>query len=67
MAHFSGAVHAWWFNPSTAAATDLGTFTNSGTQTFTPPDGNDWVLVLDLDSANLSAPGSAQLDSLGSL
>jgi hypothetical protein len=62
MAHFSGAVHAWWFNPSTAVTADLGTLTNSGTQTFTPPDGNDWVLVLDLDSANLPAPGSADLD-----
>jgi hypothetical protein len=62
MSHFSGAVHAWWFNPSTAATTDLGSFTNSGTQIFTPPDANDWVLVLDLGSADLPAPGSADLD-----
>ena len=57
MNHFSGTVHAWWFNPQTGIATEGGTFTNTGTHTFTPADGNDWVLVLDLASANLSAPG----------
>jgi hypothetical protein len=57
MSHFSGKVRGWWFNPSTAAATDLGTFRNSGTRTFTPPNGNDWVLVLDLASAKFPAPG----------
>ncbi|MGC2398450.1 MAG: DUF4038 domain-containing protein [Acidobacteriaceae bacterium] len=61
MSHFSGAVHGWWFNPSSGVTTDLGTFTNSGTRTFRPPDGNDWVLVLDLKSANLPAPGSKDL------
>jgi hypothetical protein len=61
MAHFSGTVHAWWFNPSTAVTTDLGTFQNSETTTFTPPDSNDWVLVLDLSSAGLAAPGSVPL------
>jgi hypothetical protein len=58
MSHFSGPVHAWWFNPQTGTTTDLSTFSNSGAQTFTPPNGNDWVLVLDLNSANLPAPGS---------
>lgn len=57
MAHFSGTIHAWWFDPSTAATTDLGTFTNSGTHTFTPTSTSDWVLVLDLNSLNLPAPG----------
>jgi len=61
MGHFSGTVHAWWFNPSSAATSDLSTFTNSGTHTFTPADGNDWVLVLDLNSVGLPAPGSANL------
>ena len=58
MAHFSGTVHAWWWNPQNGATTDLSTFTNSGTHTFTPADGNDWVLVLDLNSASLCTPGS---------
>jgi hypothetical protein len=57
MPHFSRKVQGWWFNPSTAAATNLGTFPNSGTRTFRPPDDNDWVLVLDLESAGLPPPG----------
>jgi len=57
MSHFSRTVHAWWYNPATAATTDLGTFANSGTHTFTPADTNDWVLVLDLDSLGFPAPG----------
>ena len=48
---------AWWYNPQTGAATLIGTFPNSGSQTFTAPDGNDWVLVIDDASANLGAPG----------
>lgn len=59
MGHFSGTVHAWWYNPATAATTDLGTFTNSGTHTFTPSDTNDWVLVLDLNSLGFMAPGAS--------
>ena len=54
----SGMVHGWWFNPQTAATTDLGTFANSGSQHFTTPDQNDWVLVLDDNSAALAAPGT---------
>ncbi len=61
MSHFSGAIHGWWFNPSSGVTTDLGGFTNNGTRAFRPPDGNDWVLVLDLKSANLPAPGSKDL------
>jgi hypothetical protein len=59
MSHFSGTVHGWWFNPQTGSATDLGTFANKRKRTFTPADGNDWVLVLDLDSAALPAPGTS--------
>jgi len=61
MGHFTGTVHAWWFNPASAATTDLATFTNSGTHTFVAPDGNDWVLVLDLNSAGLCAPGACTI------
>jgi hypothetical protein len=59
MSHFSGTIHGWWFNPQTGSATDLGTLTEKGMHTFTPTDGNDWVLVLDLDSAELPAPGTS--------
>lgn len=63
MGHFSRTVHAWWYNPATAATTDLGTFTNSGTHTFTPADTNDWVLVLDLDSLGFPAPGKQPIST----
>jgi chitodextrinase len=57
----SSSAKAWWYNPQTAVATLIGTFPNSGSQSFTAPDGNDWVLVIDDTSANLPAPGSADL------
>ena len=49
---------AWWFNPQTGATTLIGTYSTTGTQSFTPPDTNDWVLVIDAATANLAAPGS---------
>jgi len=58
----TSTVHGWWFNPQTGAATDLSTFPNNSTMMFTPPDGNDWVLVLDDAGANLSAPGTQNLN-----
>ncbi len=50
---------SWWFNPRTAASTELGTFATSGTRDFTPPDSSDWVLVIDNASLNLGPPGTA--------
>ena len=50
---------AWWFNPTTGAATQIGTFTTTRIQSFTSPaSGDDWVLVLDSATANLPTPGS---------
>ena len=49
---------AWWFNPTTGAATQIGTFATTGTQLFTPPASGDWVLVLDSATAALPPPGS---------
>jgi hypothetical protein len=45
-----GRVEASWYNPQTGRRTQIGTFDNSGSRTFTPPTrgyGNDWVLTLD--------------------
>jgi hypothetical protein len=57
----SNTAKCWWFNPSSGATTLMGSYANSGTQDFTPPDSNDWVLVIDDADANLPAPGSADL------
>jgi hypothetical protein len=49
---------AWWFNPRTGGATVIGTFSTSGTRTFTTPaTGADWVLVLDDKSEDFPKPG----------
>ncbi len=56
---------AWWFNPRTGAAAEIGEFTDKREREFTPPDPGeliDWVLVLDDASANYPPPG--QLGSL---
>jgi hypothetical protein len=55
------SAQAWWFNPQTASSTPMGTFPTAGPQNFTPPDQNDWVLVIDAISANLPSPGSGVL------
>lgn len=57
----TNTVHGWWFNPRSGATTDLGTFTNSGSRAFVPPDTNDWVLVLDDGAAALTAPGTTTM------
>ena len=49
---------SWWFNPRTGTSTQNGIYANSGSQTFIPPDSNDWVLVIDDAKANLVAPGT---------
>jgi hypothetical protein len=61
MSKVSGAkVKAWWFNPRDGKATAIGSFPNTGTRRFDPPDAGellDWVLVLDDESKNYPAPG----------
>lgn len=52
------SARAWWFNPRTAVATLINTYSTSGTTTFTSPDASDWVLVVDNASLNLPAPGA---------
>jgi hypothetical protein len=58
MAKVSGsAADAWWFDPRSGQATFVGAFPTSGARAFTPPDANDWVLVIDDSSRSLPAPG----------
>lgn len=52
---------AWWFNPRTGSNSFIGTLPAKDTHTFTPPDSNDWVLVIDSKDANLGAPGQKAL------
>lgn len=54
-------VAAWWYNPRNGKAIKIGTFNNTGTRTFIPPDlgeNLDWVLVLDDNSKKYPTPGS---------
>jgi hypothetical protein len=58
LASVSGSTaNAWWYNPSTGTATAIGSYLCRGTQTFAPPDTNDWVLVLDDAAQNYPPPG----------
>jgi hypothetical protein len=51
----------WWFNPRDGSSRAIGTVAARGERKFTPPDGQDWVLVIDSEGANLPAPGTADL------
>ena len=51
----------WWFNPSSGIASLIGVVPSKGSHKFTPPDSNDWVLVIDDVDAHLPAPGSSDL------
>ncbi|MCX7670471.1 MAG: glycoside hydrolase family 140 protein [Anaerolineae bacterium] len=52
-------VRAWWFNPRTAVATEIGILPGRGEHTFDPPvDGPDWVVVLDDAAQEFPAPGT---------
>lgn len=51
-------IRAWWYNPRTAIATEIGAWPARGEQTFEPPvDGPDWVLVLDDAGQDFPPPG----------
>jgi hypothetical protein len=64
MTNVSGtSARAWWFNPQTGSATNFGTYSTGGVNSFTSPDTNDWVLVLDDASVPLSRPGQVQVAS----
>jgi Protein of unknown function (DUF4038)/Putative collagen-binding domain of a collagenase len=52
-------VKAWWFDPRTGKATDIGTFPNTGVREFVPEnlgELTDWVLVLDDAAKNYPLP-----------
>jgi hypothetical protein len=49
----------WWFNPRDASNSLIGNLPANGAREFTPPDADDWILVIDSAAANLPLPGSA--------
>jgi hypothetical protein len=52
-------VLAWWYDPRTGKAAEIGRFPRSGDRTFTTPnEGPDWVLVLDDAAKGYPAPGA---------
>lgn len=50
-------VQAWWYSPRDGSTQKAGTLDNRGDHAFTPPDHNDWVLVLDDEAAKFPTPG----------
>jgi hypothetical protein len=53
-------VKAWWFDPRTGQATEIGLFPSEGHRRFDPPapgEELDWVLVLDDASNSYPPPG----------
>jgi hypothetical protein len=56
-----GQAKCWWFNPRDGSSTLLGVLPAQGDHRFTPPDKEDWVLVIDSNHANLPAPGTKEL------
>jgi len=47
---------AWWYDPRTGKTYPAGRYPNRGVTHFTPPTNDDWVLVLDDASRNVSTP-----------
>ena len=48
---------AWWFDPRSGEASAIGAVPTTGSRTFMPPGGGDWLLVLDDAAGGLPAPG----------
>lgn len=50
-------VRAWWYNPRDGTAALINDYRASAMQKFTPPDKEDWVLVLDDVAKRFPVPG----------
>ena len=48
---------AWWYDPRTGKAVQLGRLAKSDHHQFSTPDNGDWVLVLDDAAKKYAAPG----------
>jgi hypothetical protein len=56
-----GRAKCWWFSPRDGSTKLIGSIEAKGIRQFTPPDANDWVLVIDSEGAKLGAPGGSDL------
>lgn len=56
-------IRAWWYDPRTGVGTLIGEFPGGRPMEFrTPPQGPDWVLVLDDVEKNYAPPGLVRLN-----
>ncbi len=53
----AGHANCNWYHPGTGSVTSIGNVANAGLRSFTSPDADDWVLVIDSAGAGLIAPG----------
>src|SRR5262249_14457548 len=61
LTNFAGTVTARWYDPSNGAFVAIGSYGNTGSQTFMTPGANqdgdtDWVLVLEASSTPTAPP-----------
>ncbi|SMD45494.1 Putative collagen-binding domain of a collagenase [Aquiflexum balticum DSM 16537] len=54
-------VNCYWYNTRTGESNLIGTYKNSGTRTFSSPEGLDWLLVIDDADAGYSPPGMSDI------
>lgn len=57
----AASANSWWFNPRDGSSSFIGTLAAHGAHDFTPPDSQDWVLVIDSRAAHLPPPGGGDL------
>jgi hypothetical protein len=50
--------NAFWYNPRDGSSQQLGSYPTTGSRQFTPPTDDDWILLLDNASLNLTPPGT---------
>jgi len=54
----AATIRAWWYDPRTGFGTLIGDLAGGGVHEFkSPPQGPDWVLVLDDAAKNYRPPG----------
>lgn len=51
-------LRAWWYDPRTGEAREIGEFDNAGELALEPPSEQDWAVVLDDASAGFGTPGA---------